>query len=77
MIENTLIHFWRKLYKSINDLAPDYQRMLDSLDDCNGDGCDSCAFRRLCTMYDDMFMTLEYFNSAYKLDKEELPEDYL
>ena len=69
--------FWRKLYKSINYLAPDYQRMLDSLDDCNGDCCDSCAFRRLCKMYDDMFMTLEYFNSEYKLDKEELSEDYL
>ena len=68
--------FWRKLYKSINDLAPDYQRMLDSLDDCNGDGCGSCAFRQLCTMYDDIFMTLEYFNSEYKLDKKELPEDY-
>ena len=61
--------FWRKLYKSINYLAPDYQRMLDSLDDCNGDGCDLCVFRRLCKMYDDMFMTLEYFNSEYKLDK--------
>ena len=69
--------FWRKLYKSINYLGPDYQRMLDSLDDCNGDGCDSCAFRRLCKMYDDMFMTLEYFNSEYKLDKDELSEDYL
>ena len=68
--------FWRKLYRSINDLAPDYQRMLDSSDECNGDCCGLCAFRHLCKMYDDIFMTLEYFNSEYKLDKKELPEDY-
>ena len=62
---------WRKLYKSIIDLAPDF----DSFEECDEDGCDACAFRCLCKMYDDMFMTLESFNSKYKLDKKELPED--
>jgi hypothetical protein len=65
--------FWRKLYKSINELAPDF----DSFDECDEDGCDACAFRRLCKMYDDMRMTLEYFNSKYKLDEKELYEDYM
>ena len=69
--------FWRELYKSINDLAPDHQRMLDSMIECQNGECSECAFRRLCTMFDDMFMTLEYYNSEFKLDKEELPEDYL
>lgn len=69
--------FWRELYKVINQLGPEYQRMLDSMIECQNDNCSECGFRRLCTMYDDMFMTLEYYNSEFKLDKEELPEDYL
>ena len=69
--------FWRDLYKAINQLAPDYQRMLDSMIECQNGECDECGVRRLCAMFDDMFMTLEYYNSEFKLDKEELPEDYL
>ena len=68
--------FWRDLYKVVNQLAPDHQRMLDSMIECQNGNCSECAFRRLCASFDELFMTLEYYNSEFKLDKEELPEDY-
>ena len=64
--------FFRKLYKAIHDLGPEYQKMLDSNELCNGDSCGDCGLARLCTMFDDIYTTLEYYNEEYKLDKEDL-----
>lgn len=68
--------FFRQFYKAVNDLGPDYQRMLDSNELCNGDNCGDCGLASLCTMFDDIYTTLEFYNETYKLNKEELPEDY-
>lgn len=64
--------FFRKLYEAINDLVPDYQRMLDSNELCNGDKCGDCDLAKLCTMFDDIYTMLEHYNENYKLNKDEL-----
>jgi hypothetical protein len=64
--------FFRKLYKAINDLGPEYQRMLDSNESCNGDNCGNWELAKLCIMFDEIYTMLEHCNETYKLNKDEL-----
>lgn len=69
--------FYRKFYKAMMSLGPDYQKMLDSTDHCSLGDCEACGdLRRICAMFDDIFTSLEYYNTEFKLDADELPEDY-
>lgn len=64
--------FFSKLYKAINDLGPEYQRMLASNELCNGDNCGDCELARLCAMFDEIYTMLKLYNENYKLNKDEL-----
>lgn len=64
--------FFSKLYKAINDLGPEYQRMLDSNESCNGDNCGNWELAKLSIMFDEIYTMLEHCNETYKLNKDEL-----
>ena len=58
--------FWKLLYEDIMMLGDLYQELLNS---CGEDACHGCEFINLCTMYENMYSTLEYLAEYYKLEQ--------